>query len=90
MGGGRRSRAFVRKRGERLIGQATPVRTQLGWCTKSALSRAIITHCGSEIVTANERQLAAKIAAVARELGVEARIARDICEVSRKLMSFFY
>ena len=41
------------------------------------MSRAIITHCGSEIVTANERQLAAKIAAVARELGVEARIARD-------------
>jgi hypothetical protein len=70
------SRSFVRKRGERLIGHA-PVRTQLGWCAKERVSRAIITHCGSEIVTANERQLAAKIAAVARELGVEARIARD-------------
>jgi phosphoribosyl 1,2-cyclic phosphodiesterase len=70
------SRSFVRKRGERLIGHAA-VRTQLGWCAKERVSRAIITHCGSEIVAGNERQLAAKIAAVARELGVEARIARD-------------
>jgi Beta-lactamase superfamily domain len=60
------SRSFVRKRGERLIGHA-PVRSQLGWCAKEPVSRAIITHCGSEIVTANERQLAAEIAAVARE-----------------------
>ena len=70
------SRSFVRRRGERLIGHA-PVRTQLGWCAKERVSRAIITHCGLEIVTGNERQLAAKIAAVARELGVEVRIARD-------------
>jgi phosphoribosyl 1,2-cyclic phosphodiesterase len=70
------SRSFIRRRGERLIGHA-PVRTQLGWCAKERVPRAIITHCGSEIVTGDERQLAAKIAAVARELGVEARIARD-------------
>jgi hypothetical protein len=70
------SHSFVRKRGERLIGHAQ-VRTQLGWCAKEGVSRAIITHCGSEIVTGNERQLAARIAAMAHELGVEARIARD-------------
>ena len=70
------SHSFIRKRGERLIGHA-PVRTQLGWCAKERVPRAIITHCGSEIVTGDERQLAAKIATVARELGVEARIARD-------------
>jgi phosphoribosyl 1,2-cyclic phosphodiesterase len=70
------SHSFIRRRGERLIGHAQ-VRTQLGWCAKERVSQAIITHCGSEIVTGNERQVAARIAATAHELGVEARIARD-------------
>jgi uncharacterized LabA/DUF88 family protein len=43
--------------------------------------RAIITHCGSEIVTADERKLTAKLRAMATESGLEARIACDGMEL---------
>jgi phosphoribosyl 1,2-cyclic phosphodiesterase len=70
------TRLFVRKRGRHLIGHAS-VRTQLTWCRKEAVPRAIITHCGSEIVTGDERMLAAKLRETATEFGLEARIAYD-------------
>jgi phosphoribosyl 1,2-cyclic phosphodiesterase len=69
------TRSFVRKRGKRLIGHA-PVRTQLAWCRKEGVPRALITHCGSEIVTGDEGKLTAKLNAMA-EPGLEARIAYD-------------
>jgi phosphoribosyl 1,2-cyclic phosphodiesterase len=70
------TRSFVRKRGDKLIGHA-PVRTQLTWCAKEGVPRAIITHCGSEIVAGDERALGAKLSAIAAERGVQARIACD-------------
>lgn len=70
------TRSFIRKRGRALIGHS-PVRTQLTWCQKQGVSRAIITHCGSEIVTGDERQIAVKIRGMAAQRGVEARIAYD-------------
>ena len=68
------TRSFVRKRGDVLIGHAA-VRTQLGWCAKEGVPRAIITHCGSEIVAGDERKLAAKLHAMATERGVKVCIA---------------
>jgi hypothetical protein len=38
---------------------------------------AIVTHCGSEIVTGNEREISAKIRATGTERHVEVRIAYD-------------
>jgi len=70
------TRSFVRKRGHTLIGHAT-VRTQLGWCTKEGVPRAVITHCGSEIVTGDEHKLTKKLKALAAERGVKASIAYD-------------
>ena len=67
---------FIRKRGKALIGHS-PVRTQLTWCQKEGVSRAIITHCGSEIVTGDQRELSAKIRAMAAERRVDVRIAYD-------------
>jgi hypothetical protein len=75
------TRLFVRKRGERLIGHAS-VRTQLGWCAREGVPRAIITHCGSEIVAGDERALRKTIAAIAREKGIEAEIAHDRMELA--------
>jgi phosphoribosyl 1,2-cyclic phosphodiesterase len=75
------TRLFVRKRGERLIGHSA-VRTQLGWCAKEGVSRAMITHCGSEIVTGNESAIRKVIAASAREMGIEAQIAHDRMELA--------
>jgi hypothetical protein len=59
-----------------LIGHS-PVRTQLTWCQKEGVPRAIITHCGSEIVTGDERETSAKLRAIAAERGVEVHIAYD-------------
>jgi len=70
------TRSFVRKRGHTLIGHAT-VRTQLGWCTKEGVPRAVITHCGSEIVTGDEHKLTKKLKALAAKRAVKASIAYD-------------
>ncbi|MGH7481424.1 MAG: MBL fold metallo-hydrolase [Longimicrobiales bacterium] len=69
-------RSFVRRRGERLLGHA-PVRTQLGWCAKEGVPRAVITHCGSEIVTGDPAEIDARLQALASERGVQAEIAVD-------------
>jgi len=73
-------RSFVRKPGDRLIGH-TPVRTQLTWCQKEGVPRAIISHCGSEIVAGDERSLGAELREMAAERGVKADFAYDGMEV---------
>ena len=70
------TRLFVRKRGDRLIGHAS-VRTQIGWCVKEGVPKAIITHCGSEIVTGDERRIAEELRALAKKNGIETQIAYD-------------
>jgi len=70
------SRSFVRRQDGRLIGHA-PVRTQLTWCQKEGVGEAIITHCGSQIVTGDERRLGAQLRAWAGERGIEASFAHD-------------
>ncbi len=69
-------RSMVRKPGDTLIGH-TPVRTQLTWCEKEGVPRAVITHCGSAIVAGDERKVGPKIRRFADERGVEAQIAHD-------------
>jgi hypothetical protein len=44
---------------------------------KRSVPRAIITHCGSEIVTGDEGKLSAKLRVMAAERGVDVRIAYD-------------
>jgi phosphoribosyl 1,2-cyclic phosphodiesterase len=70
------TRSFIRRRGETLIGHA-PVRTQLMWCHKEGVPRAIIAHCGSEIVTGDQRKISANLRAIAAERSVDLRIAYD-------------
>jgi phosphoribosyl 1,2-cyclic phosphodiesterase len=70
------SRSFVRIRGDRLIGHA-PVRTQLAWCQKEGVARAVITHCGSQIVEGDERKIGARVCEWADERGVEVQLAYD-------------
>jgi len=74
------TRSFVRKRGETLIGHS-PLRTQLTWCMKEKVPRAIFTHCGTEIVDGDEKAIDAAVAAMAAERGVQAQIARDGLEL---------
>jgi phosphoribosyl 1,2-cyclic phosphodiesterase len=74
------TRSMVRKIDGALIGH-TPLRTQLTWCQKVGVPRAIFTHCGSEIVEGDERTLGAKIRDMAQERGVKVEIAYDGMEV---------
>ena len=75
------TRTFIRRRGKALIGHS-PVRTQLIWCQKEGVLHAIITHCGSEIVTGDEREISAKLRAIAAERGVKVRVAYDGMKVA--------
>jgi phosphoribosyl 1,2-cyclic phosphodiesterase len=75
------TRSFIRRRGKALIGHS-PVRTQLTWCQKEGVPKAIITHCGSEIVTGDEREMSVKLRAIAVERHVEVRIAYDGMKVT--------
>ena len=75
------TRSFIRKRGRALIGHS-PVRTQLTWCQKEGVPRAIITHCGSEIVAGDEGGIVAKLNAMASERDIDVRIAYDGLKVN--------
>ncbi len=70
------SRPLVRRRGNTLFGHAA-ISTQLGWCAKEGVARAVFTHCGTEIVAGDARKIEARIDRLGQERGVEARIARD-------------
>jgi phosphoribosyl 1,2-cyclic phosphodiesterase len=73
-------RSFIRRRGRRLIGHA-PVETQLTWCQKEGVPRAVVTHCGSEIVARGEKKARIQLACMAAERGLEAEIAYDGMEL---------
>ena len=70
------TRSMVRKIDDALIGH-TPLRTQLTWCQKEGVPRAIFTHVGSEIVKGDEHTLENQVQNLAEERGVEAQIAHD-------------
>jgi phosphoribosyl 1,2-cyclic phosphodiesterase len=69
-------RSMVRVKERTLIGHA-PITTQLDWCARAHLHRAIFTHCGSPIVRGDPRALDAIIRSLGRECGIDARLARD-------------
>ena len=70
------ARPLIRRRDDRLIGH-TPVRTQLTWCREAGIRRAVITHCGSEIVKGDAAAIGARVKAMGAERGVAATIAED-------------
>jgi ribonuclease BN (tRNA processing enzyme) len=72
--------SFVRRQKGELVGH-TPVRTQLTWCKKSGVKRAIITHIGPEILKGDEDALLAQVLKAAEERGVEVEFAYDGMEL---------
>ncbi|MHB0875681.1 MAG: MBL fold metallo-hydrolase [Anaerolineae bacterium] len=75
------TRSMVRRRGDQLFGH-TPIRTQLTWCEKEGVPRALFTHCGTEIVGGDEEKCQERVSALAAERGVAAIIAHDGLEVT--------
>jgi len=69
-------RPMVRKKNGTVIGHA-PITSQLGWCERAGVRRAIFTHCGSPIVRGDSRQVEKIVRLLGLEHGVDARIAYD-------------
>ena len=69
-------RSMMRVKDGVLIGHA-PIATQLEWCAKAGVRRAIFTHCGSPIVQGDARTLAAIVKNLGRDHGIDARLASD-------------
>lgn len=74
------SRSMVHKRGDKLFGH-TPVSTQLSWCRSEGVPRAIFTHCGTEIVTADQQALRQRIAELSHKYKLRVDVAEDGLEV---------
>jgi len=69
-------RSMVRRKRRTVTGHA-PISSQLDWCEKVDVRRAIFTHCGSPIVRGDARRLNATLLRMGRQHGVEARFACD-------------
>jgi hypothetical protein len=70
------NRPLVRRRGDTLIGHTT-IATQIRWCAAEDVPLAIITHCGTQIVTAPMRRMTREINDLGRAVGVRAVLAYD-------------
>lgn len=69
-------RPIARRRGRIRFGHAS-IREQLEWCRAEGVTKAVFTHCGSQIVAGDSRRVAATVDALARENGVAASLAHD-------------
>jgi hypothetical protein len=70
------TRPILRKRGGTLIGHAS-IQMQLAWCHDEGVPRAVFTHCGTEIVSGDERVMSQKVTSLGQQVGIAARIAFD-------------
>jgi phosphoribosyl 1,2-cyclic phosphodiesterase len=75
------TRSIVRRRNGKPIGHAS-IRVQLDWCAAAGVTRAVFTHCGSEIVRGDARAVAARVRTLGEERGVRAEIAYDGLELA--------
>lgn len=70
------TRPLVRQRTGHLIGHA-PITTQLSWCGKEGVPRAIITHCGTSIVQASHTTVSRRLDDLGARHGVAVELAYD-------------
>jgi phosphoribosyl 1,2-cyclic phosphodiesterase len=69
--------SMARKPSDTIIGHVS-IQTQLTWCQKMRVKKAIFTHLGSQVVEENEQKIQKQIIAMAQERGLEeADIADD-------------
>ena len=69
-------RPILRQRDGKPIGHSAIV-TQLGWCRREGVRRAIFTHCGSGIVRSEATSARAAVRSLGHASGVDARLAHD-------------
>lgn len=66
---------LVRKRDDKLFGHAM-IKTVVNWCRRYNIRQLIITHCGKQIVTADEKEVMNKIIQYT-EFKIDVQIAYD-------------
>jgi phosphoribosyl 1,2-cyclic phosphodiesterase len=70
-------KSMVRKPGDTIIGHV-PIQTQLTWCQKTGVNRAIFTHLGTQIVKGNQEEILTQIQSMAAERNIDkVEIAND-------------
>jgi phosphoribosyl 1,2-cyclic phosphodiesterase len=74
------SRSIIRRRDGRPIGHAS-IRVQLDWCAAAHVGWAVFTHCGSEIVRGDARDVARRVGELGAERGLRAELAHDGLEL---------
>jgi len=67
---------LVRKKDHRVTGHAS-IKEQVAWCAKADIKNMIITHCGTEIVTGNQKEIAQKIENLGALYKIHIKIAYD-------------
>ncbi|HWB14624.1 MAG TPA: MBL fold metallo-hydrolase [Pirellulales bacterium] len=70
------SRPILKKRDGALIGHAS-IRTQLDWCRRERVERAIFTHCGKGILRMEGVEIRALLNELSREFSLAVEIATD-------------
>jgi ribonuclease BN (tRNA processing enzyme) len=75
------NRSFIRRRGKGTHRSCTCSHAT-DMVRKKGVRRAIVTHCGSEIVAGDERKISAKLRAIGTERRVQVRIAYDGMKVT--------
>lgn len=70
------TRPIVRQQRGTRIGH-TPIRTQIEWCRKEGVPRAIFTHCGSVIVRGDARRVGRLVRGLGEKRGIQVGIAHD-------------
>jgi hypothetical protein len=69
-------RSLLRRRGTVLIGHAS-IASQLKWRHEAGVHRAILTHCGSQIVAGDEQKAVAKVRELGEHFTIDAGLAYD-------------
>jgi phosphoribosyl 1,2-cyclic phosphodiesterase len=70
------TRPMIRKKDGVLFGHSS-IKTQIGWCKKEKVPRAIFTHCGTQIVKADGRTIQAKVKQMGKMKEVTSIVAFD-------------
>lgn len=70
------NRPMVRIKNGVVFGHAS-IKTQLGWCQKEKVPRAIFTHCGTQIVGGDQKKIDKKIEQLAQEKEIAVSLAYD-------------
>ncbi|MDR9501121.1 MAG: MBL fold metallo-hydrolase [Desulfurivibrionaceae bacterium] len=74
------TRSMVRRSSGEPVGH-TPLRTQLRWCQKEGVCRAVFTHLGSGVIKNGDKKSMDMIRPLARECGVQVELASDGMEM---------